>query len=201
MAGAAVLLVAVEAYLGLRSRAAADLDGDLVAVAPFDVVGEGLQSWREGMVDLLARHLDGAGPRRTVAPTLTIKRWEGRADPASAAALGRRTGAGLAVFGQLLAARGDSVRLTASVMDVASRGTLGDVDLRGAADDVERLADSATVGLLAELGRTRPVGAARHTSLGTQIAPGDPGVPARGAMVPAHTVGLRPGRIPGSHRH
>src|SRR5207302_10192514 len=43
--------------------------------------------------------LDGAGPLRTVSPTLVVRRWRGRADPASARALGRETGAGTVVFG------------------------------------------------------------------------------------------------------
>ena len=33
---------------------------------------------------LLARNLDGAGPLRTVSPTLVVRRWEGRADRTSA---------------------------------------------------------------------------------------------------------------------
>jgi len=168
----AVLLVAIGGYFGMRSTAPGNLDADLVAVAPFDVVGDAaLQPWREGLVDLVARNLDGAGPLRTVSPTLSIKRWSGRADPASASALGERLGAGLAVFGQLVSARGDSVRLTASVVDVGTGRRVGDVDLRGAGDDVERLADSISVSLLAELGRTRPVGAVRQTSLGTRSLP------------------------------
>ena len=34
--------------------------------------------WREGLVDLLARNLDGAGPLRTVSPTVVVRRWRGR---------------------------------------------------------------------------------------------------------------------------
>jgi serine/threonine-protein kinase len=62
----------VAALLGLAAAASAfffrtreeskALDNDLLAVAPFDVLDPKLALWREGMVDLLARNLDGAGP-------------------------------------------------------------------------------------------------------------------------------------------
>ena len=42
----------------------------MIAVAPFDVVDPDLKLWHEGMVDVLARNLDGAGPLRTVSPTV-----------------------------------------------------------------------------------------------------------------------------------
>ena len=74
-------------------RGAAPLDADLVAVAPFDVPDARLALWREGLVDVLSRNLDGAGPVRSVPPTTVIRRWSGRADRPSAAELGRRTGA------------------------------------------------------------------------------------------------------------
>src|SRR2546422_3690734 len=49
----------------------------------------------------LFRSLDGAGPLRTVSPTVVVRRWSGRADPTSAEELGRRTGARLTVFGNI----------------------------------------------------------------------------------------------------
>jgi len=36
--------------------------------------------------------LDGAGPLRTVSPTLVVRRWAGRADKESASLLGKATG-------------------------------------------------------------------------------------------------------------
>ena len=94
-----------------EAPAASKLNPDLVAVAPFDVLGSGLDLWREGFVDLLSRGLDGAGPLRTVSPTLVIRRWSGRSDPASATELGKLTGAGLAVYGTLVGTGPDSVRI------------------------------------------------------------------------------------------
>ena len=90
----AALLAALAAAWLLHRRAGAPqpLDGSLVAVAPFDVLDPRLELWREGVVDLLSRNLDGAGPLRSVAPTVIVRRWRGRADPESAAELGRATG-------------------------------------------------------------------------------------------------------------
>ena len=166
-------LVALAAgWLALRhSRGAAPLDPDLIAVAPFDVPDSRLSLWREGLVDVLSRNLDGAGPVRSVPSTTVIRRWRGRADRLSAAALGRQTGARLVVFGSLIGAGPDSARLTATALDVVEDRPLADIELRDAADRMDRLADSLTVRLLRELGRTRRIEVFRTTSLGSTSLP------------------------------
>jgi serine/threonine-protein kinase len=159
-AGAAVLL--------WRSRTASTaLDADLLAVAPFDVLDPGLQLWREGLVDLLSRNLDGAGPLRTVPPTAVVRRWSGRADRLSAADLGRRTGARLAVYGSLVPAGGDSARLRATLYDVEENRALAELELGDAVRRIDRLADSLTVRILGELGRQRRIELTRVASLGS----------------------------------
>ncbi len=160
----ALLVVAVVVAMFGRGSSTAELDANLVAVAPFDVLGNDLELWREGLVDVLSRNLDGAGPLRTVSPTVVIRRWSGRADPSSAGALGRKTGARLAVFGQLVGTGGDSVRLSASLLDVARGTVIGEIEVRDAGDRMDQVADSVTLALLNELGRTRPIGAVRLTS-------------------------------------
>src|SRR6266550_250821 len=62
-----------------------------------DVLDPKLDLWHEGLVDVLSRNLDGAGPLRTVSPTVVVRRWSGRADPTSAKELGRKTGAQVVV--------------------------------------------------------------------------------------------------------
>jgi serine/threonine-protein kinase len=173
MTAAVMLLVLIGAgvWSWLRSRPTPVLDADLIAVAPFDVLGADLELWREGLVDILARNLDGAGPLRTVSPTVVIRRWRGRADPESAAELGRRSGARLAVFGQLVGTSGDSVRISASLYDVVRGATMGEADLRGSKATIDRLADSLTVRLLRDLGRTRPIGAARLATFASASLP------------------------------
>jgi serine/threonine-protein kinase len=149
------------------------LDVNRVAVAPFDVLGGGpeLALWREGLVDVLSRSLDGAGPLRSVSPTLVVRRWSGRADAASAQALGRETNAGTVVFGGLVQAGADSVRLTATVLNVADGASLGEIELREESERMDQLVDSLTVRVLRELGRTRAIGLVRSSSLGSPSLP------------------------------
>jgi tetratricopeptide (TPR) repeat protein len=170
---AAVLAVALAgAWIAFGSRGGLALDANRVAVAPFDVLGgPDLALWREGMVDVLSRSLDGAGPLRTVSPTLIVRRWSGRADAASAQALGRATGARTVVFGGLVGAGADSVRLTATVLDVAAGTPSGEIELREASARMDRLADSLTVRVLRELGRSRAISVVRSASLGSNSLP------------------------------
>jgi len=166
------IVLALGAWWALRPGGAAALDPNRIAVAPFDVLGGGdLALWREGLVDVLSRSLDGAGPLRTVSPTLIVRRWSGRADAASAQALGRATGARTVVFGGLVGAGADSVRLTATVLDVAAGTPGAEIELREASDRMDRLADSLTVRVLRELGRSRAIGAVRSASLGSKSLP------------------------------
>ena len=151
-----------------RSRAAhRTLDGDLLAVAPFDVLDPSLHLWREGLVDLLARNLDGAGPLRTVPPTTVVRRWEGHADPLAAAELGRKTGARLALFGSLVPTGGDSARLRATLLDVAAEQPLAEFELHDAVSRIDRLGDSLTVRVLGALGRAKRLELTRVASLGS----------------------------------
>jgi len=171
---ALVAALAIGAWLWSRGQIGEEvaLDPNLVAVAPFDVLDEGLDVWSEGMVDYLSGSLDGAGSLRTVAPTTTIRRWSGRVDKMSAAALGRATGAGLVVFGGLLRTGSDSVRVKTSVYDVEADAVLGELDLRGPAARLDvLLIDSVTVGLLAELARRRPIGSRPGAYLGASSLP------------------------------
>jgi serine/threonine-protein kinase len=116
---AALLIALVGAGDSPRDRPPVEgaRDADLLAVTPFDVLQPSLQLWREGMGDVLSRTLDGAGPIRTVSSTVVLRRWSGRADRASAEELGRRTGAGLVLYGAVIPRGGDSVTLRAALLD------------------------------------------------------------------------------------
>src|SRR5439155_1729783 len=89
----AALTAVVGGVLYSRFKKVAALDPDLLAVAPFDVLAPNAELWREGLVDVMSRNLDGAGPLRTVTPTVVIRGWQGRADAASAKSLAGRAGA------------------------------------------------------------------------------------------------------------
>src|SRR5881296_3373508 len=131
-AGAVTAAVGALVLTVIRWRAGVGpvLDPNLVAVAPFDVLDPKLDLWHEGLVDVLSRNLDGAGPLRTVSPTVVVRRWSGRADPTSAEELGRRTGARLTVFGNIVGAGLDTVRISASILDAASGNVVAQVERR-----------------------------------------------------------------------
>jgi tetratricopeptide (TPR) repeat protein len=162
--GAGALLRTVRTSIGR-----VDLDDNVIAVAPFDVLGPSLDLWREGLLDVLARSLDGAGPLRTVSPTIVMKTWKGgHADRTSAVDLGRRNRAGIAVFGQIIAAGGDSVRATVALYDVRGDSALSsELEVLDAASRLDRVADSITVRLLRTLSRTRRITGAPAASLGS----------------------------------
>jgi serine/threonine-protein kinase len=166
---AAVALVV--AFVVQQLRARAGLDPDLLVVAPFEVLDTEHALWREGLVDVVAANLDGAGPLRVVSPSVAVRQWSGRADARSAEALGRRTRARLALFGRVVRAGGDSMRLSATLLDVATRGYVAEVELAAAEPRLDLLADSLSVALLRELGRSRPIGATRHGALGSSSPP------------------------------
>jgi eukaryotic-like serine/threonine-protein kinase len=154
-----------------RSNPKSALDESLVAVAPFDVLDPKLQLWREGLVDLLSRNLDGAGPLRTVSPVVVVRRWSGRGDQKSAADLGRRTGAGLTLYGSLVSAGGDSVRLSASLLDVRQGRLVDEWEVRDLADRMDRLSDTLTMRVLQGLGRERAIGSVRLVGYGSSSLP------------------------------
>lgn len=163
---AAVGVVAVGALL--RPGGGASLDPDLLVVTPFDVLDARLADpWHEGFAQIVANNLDGAGPLRAVPPTVIFRRWQGSADAATVRAAAEATGAGLAVYGRLLAAGADSVRLNATLYDVAAGTVIAEFAMRDVADRIDRLADSLSIRVLDELRRVRPMGDARLGSLGS----------------------------------
>ncbi|MDF1506453.1 hypothetical protein PYV61_26095, partial [Roseisolibacter sp. H3M3-2] len=159
-----------EAVRGASAPASA-LDPALEAVAPFDVADADLTLWRHGMVDVLARRLDGAGALRTVPPTTIVRRFEGRGDPPAAAASAARTGAGLVVYGGIVHAGADWVRLAARLFDAARGAVVGEVRVHDATAAMDRAIDALGVGVLRELARVRPLGAVRTAGIAAASLP------------------------------
>ncbi len=169
-AGIGVAALAAGGILQLRSRPAPPTDPNLLAVAPFDVLDPSLQIWHEGLVDILSRNLDGAGPLHTVPQTVGLKRWQGRADRVSAASFGHRMGAGLVVFGSVRKSR-DTVSLRATVLDLVGKRVEPDLEVKGDTADIGDLADSLGVRILETLGQDRPIGSVRQVSIGSRSLP------------------------------
>jgi serine/threonine-protein kinase len=168
----ALLLGAITVALVVwRDRSRPAVDDDLLAVAPFDVMAGEDSLWREGFVDVLSANLDGAGPLRTVPPSVVMRRWNGRADVESAVALGERTGARFVVLGHVLEAGPDSSRVTTWLVDVLTRRRTEPIELRDASARMDRMADSLTLALLRDVGAIRPVAAVRRASMGSTSLP------------------------------
>ena len=149
--GAAAVLLLALGLVWARARRPPTLTPDLLVVAPFEVPEPNLAPWREGLSDLLARDLDGAGTLRTVSPSVALKSFSGRADASTSAALARRVGARLAMFGMLQHSGRDSVRASLAVIDAGSGRTVAEVDLRDAVDRIDRLADSISASVMRRL--------------------------------------------------
>jgi serine/threonine-protein kinase len=173
LGAAAVVLAAAVIAFGARRTAlpAPRADADLVAIARFDAADPGLEFWREGLVDILARDLDGAGPLRTVPPSVVLRRWEGRSDRPSAEALGERTRAGIVVFGNVVRRGADSIEIRATVLDRARSTVDPDLAVTGTEDRIGELADSLGMRILRLLGQRRAIASARHISIGARSLP------------------------------
>jgi len=154
-----------------RSHARPALDPNLVAVAPFDVLDPRFELWHEGLVDYLSKSFDGAGPLRAVSPTVVLERWHGPADPTSASELGRRTGAHLVLFGQVVGEGADSARVLVTVVDAATGKTLAELERTDFATRFDRLADSLAADVLRDMGRIGPEAHIRLPSIGTRSWP------------------------------
>ncbi len=149
------------------------LDSNLVVVAPFGTVAARDSVWQEGLADLFGRAFDGAGPLRTVPVSVALHAWSGRADRASALALARRTGAGLALFGAISPVGADSCHVAATLVDAAAGSVVADHEVTGlGGDHVPRLADSIAVLMLLDVSMRRGVGTVRPAgSIGSSSLP------------------------------
>jgi serine/threonine-protein kinase len=166
-----LLVILAGGLVVARPRTPPSLDPNLLAVAPFEVLDPKLELWREGLVDVLARTLDGFGPFRTVSPSVVMRRWQGRADRESASTLAYRAGAAFVVFGQLLGAGPDSVRLTGAVLDSRSGRALVEIDRTDEATRIDRLADSVSLDVIRTLMPTTSGTHVRLYSVGTRSLP------------------------------
>jgi serine/threonine-protein kinase len=161
---------AIPGYRALH-RPTVDSGALSVAVAPFEVLDPQLNLWKEGMVDVLSRNLDGAGPIRSVPPSASIKKWEGHADRTVAAQFGKRLGAQIVVYGQLQPAGRDLVDAKAWVLDAQRGAQPIEIQLRDSIARMDRVTDSLSVKVLAAIGRDHAIGGGRIASLGSGSLP------------------------------
>jgi tetratricopeptide (TPR) repeat protein len=156
LAGAYVLFKDRGETLAPTVAVASDDAAPAIAVMPFSVRGEGLELWREGMVDALSANLEGAGGLRTIASQTILARWEelGGGDEAtdlsSQLDVARATGARYTLTGSVIST-GSNLRLSADVYDSASGEPLGHGQVEGAPDSMFVLVDRLSIAVLREM--------------------------------------------------
>src|SRR5262249_56919073 len=87
-----------------------------------------LQEWKDALARLIATSLDGAGPLRVSSVSGPFSKRPSVSERDSAAAIGRRTGAGFVIWGTVLDQGPQMVRVNARVLDVAAGGGVGGGD-------------------------------------------------------------------------
>jgi tetratricopeptide (TPR) repeat protein/TolB-like protein len=152
-------------YMGLTSgdrvpfgptRASASEAAEGIAVVPFEVRGQDLEIWREGMMDLLTSSLDGVGGFRTIDSRTIMARWqrqvsEGqRVDLEGTLGVARSVGARYALVGSVVGL-GSDVRLVANVHDLDTGREVATSQAQGPVEDVLRLVDELAVGTMRSL--------------------------------------------------
>jgi serine/threonine-protein kinase len=173
VAAAAVVALAGIGWFTLRAKNASAADLVTVAVVPFNSLGAGLDLYHEGLVDILSRNLDGAGPIRTVSPTVSIRRF--RTD--SAKLHGATRGMADVIGGASKAQYVIYGNLSGSGVDVSLRGGL--VDMVGNSEEPyeivkktpEAATDSLTLFVLESIRRSKRLGAVKQSSLGSRSVP------------------------------
>jgi serine/threonine-protein kinase len=170
MAAAGIVVIAAGALAFWRRGTTPAAAGVTLAVAPFEVLDPQLALWKEGLVDVLSRDLDGAASIRVLSPGAAIKQWRGRVGRDEAAAFAKRTGAQLVVYGALQPAGRDIVDAKVWLLDARQSSPPVEVQARDSASRMDRVSDSLSVKLLAALGDRRAGGAARSLGSGSLAA-------------------------------
>lgn len=138
-------------------RAVADEAAEGIAVVPFSVAGgDDLALWREGMVDVLAAHLDGAGGFRAIDSRTVMARWRERVEDGGAPDLqtslriAGSAGARYGVVGSLVGSPA-GVRMNADVYDLSDGSKVATASQVGPVDRVLTLVESLSVEVVRDL--------------------------------------------------
>jgi tetratricopeptide (TPR) repeat protein len=138
----------------LRIRGS-ELRPDAVAVMPFHVVGDDVELWREGLVDLLATALDATGQFHSSDPRAVINRFHRLAtdpgelpEPEIAAEVAGQLGASRVILGSLIKTGPDVVRLSADIYSVRWLREEASAVVEGPEDQITALVEQLTIDLL-----------------------------------------------------
>ena len=166
-AAAVPLILAAALFLRGDADVAAPLGEGVaapaVAILPFEVRGEDLDMWREGMIDLLSVNLDGATGLRAIDTRTVLAGWR-KAEAAGsmrgldgALDVARGTGARYAVVGSVVSS-GPGIRLGARIYSLEDRRSLGSFLVEGSPDSLFSLVDRLSIEVRAAIwqGQERP---------------------------------------------
>lgn len=123
-----------------------------VAVLPFEVRGEDLEVWREGMIDLVSTNIDIFPKLRAVASRTVLARWReaganGPADLTGALDVARRTHAHYAVIGSVIGTR-EGLRIRGELFDLQTGAKVGEAATEGPPDSIFAIVDRLSVALM-----------------------------------------------------
>jgi tetratricopeptide (TPR) repeat protein len=155
LAGVAVVFKGPITSIG-PAEAGAGVAPTGIAVVPFDVTGEDLELWKEGMVDVLSTNLDGMGGYRAIDSRTVMARWrervKGEATPDLQTSLqvAGSTGARYGLVGSLVG-NPAGVRVSADVYDLDSGEKLVQSWIEGEESDVLELVGEMSVDLTRKL--------------------------------------------------
>lgn len=158
--GAAVAIVLLAGWLSFSkseggSSATVAEGPATVAVLPFEVRGEELEVWREGMVDLVSRNVDVFSETRAVPSRTVLARWReagfgNPTDQTGALEVAREAEARYAVTGSVVGI-GQGLLIRGELYDVQTGAKLGDARVEGAPDSIFSLVDRLSVALMEPL--------------------------------------------------
>ena len=145
---------------------------------PFHPVGQGLDLWAEGLVDLVSTALDGTGAYHASDPRAVILRWEGAvgpsgalAEPEQAADVASELGAGQMILGSVIETGPERVRLAADLFNTRWLRKVASAAVEGPESEMTSLVDRLTVDLLKAIWREGEVPDVRVSTITTASIP------------------------------
>ncbi|UCC83067.1 MAG: tetratricopeptide repeat protein [Gemmatimonadota bacterium] len=155
-----------------------ELRPNVVAVMPFHVVGEDVELWREGMVDLLATALDATGQFHSSDPRAVLNRFHRLAEnpgelpePEIAAEVAAQLGASRVILGSLIKTGPNAVRLSADIYSVRWLREEASAVVTGSEDDITSLVEQLTIELLRNAWQGEDMPEVRMSALTTASIP------------------------------
>ncbi|NIN72080.1 MAG: hypothetical protein GTO46_09220 [Gemmatimonadetes bacterium] len=161
----------------LRIRGS-QLRPNAVAVMPFHVVGDDVELWREGMVDLLATTLDATGQFHSSDPRAVLNRFHRLAEdpgqlpePEIAAEVAGQLGASRVILGSLIKTGPDAVRLSADIYSVRWLRKEASAVVTGSEEEITSLVEQLTIELLRNAWQGEAAPEVRMSALTTASIP------------------------------